>query len=261
MDGDIALSEAAISLKCFHKLADIGVNFPQNSYGEFLDYSNDSENKNIKCVIDAGMFTVKKITEQFEKRILENDIPIFNRFRVISVIKDTDEAGNDYVVGLLAVDKDMQTEYKGKMAEYIKNTRRLEANKNIFGKIQSRLLGGNKNTNPAQIRYDNAAIEEYDGYTEEPIGNKYGYTLFRAVNIIYAAGSPGGIYCDTASVYPTDAEIAEGKAWIEGGKAAIKAIVSALPVRSGMTPYELELIVPRLKWPVPTYGDLLFSVR
>ena len=207
MDGDIALTESALSLRCFHRLADIGVNFPQSDYGEFLGYSDDisGEKKSVKNTIDAGMFTAKKITEQFEKTMLDKSIPIFNRFRVVAIIKDTDDDVTDFVVGLLAIDKDMQIEYKGKMTEYMQNTRRLEANKSIFGKIQKRILRGNtKSISDTQIRMESDSIEEYGDYTEEPVGNKYGYTLFRAVNIIYAAGSPGGIYCSTDSVYPSD---------------------------------------------------------
>ena len=251
MDGDIALSESAMSLRCFYKLADIGVDFPQNSYGEFLDYS-DGENKNIKCVADAGMFTAKKITEQLEKRILNNDIPIFNRFRVISVIKDTDEKGNEFAAGLLAIDKDMQAEYKSQIPDYIRNARRLEANKNIFEKIQKRISGETKNTSLIHIR-ENTKAEKPDEYIEEPEGNIYGYTLFRAINIIYAAGSPGGIYCDTSSAYPSDVTSSFSPAFAAGvyGKNLTETkygITCIMANMSGQSDLDDREIINIFKW-------------
>jgi len=41
MDGDLALCEAALSSQCFYKLADAGVPFPHNRYGEFVGYKTD----------------------------------------------------------------------------------------------------------------------------------------------------------------------------------------------------------------------------
>jgi len=82
------------------------------------------------------------------------NVPIFNRFRVISVIREKNNA-----VGLLAVDKDMR-----------------------------RNQGG----------------------------NKYGYVLFRAANIIYAAGGPAGIYEDGAHLYPGNMTCSFGTAFLAG---------------------------------------------
>ena len=39
VDGDTALAEAANSLACFFHLAEIGVPFPQNEYGEYVSDS------------------------------------------------------------------------------------------------------------------------------------------------------------------------------------------------------------------------------
>ena len=43
-------------------------------------------------------------------------------------------------------------------------------------------------------------------------------------------------------VFPPADEVAAGKAWVERGKADISKKLKGLPVRSGMTPYELELM-------------------
>ena len=39
VDGDVALVEAALSSRCFYRLVELGVPFPENRYGEFVGYS------------------------------------------------------------------------------------------------------------------------------------------------------------------------------------------------------------------------------
>ena len=43
VDGDNALCEAANSARCFLKLAELGVAFPANRYGEFVGYKTDHD--------------------------------------------------------------------------------------------------------------------------------------------------------------------------------------------------------------------------
>ena len=43
MHGDIALTEAALSAKCFYKLVEAGVPFPHNRYGEYIGYKTDHD--------------------------------------------------------------------------------------------------------------------------------------------------------------------------------------------------------------------------
>ena len=43
VDGDIALCEAALSTQGFLKLAELGVPFPRNRYGEYIGYKTDHD--------------------------------------------------------------------------------------------------------------------------------------------------------------------------------------------------------------------------
>ena len=168
MDGDIALVQESLSERCFYRLADLGVDFPKDIYGKFAETDGKT---------DAGFYTAKKITEAANKYIVNGNVPVFNRFRIISVIKSEPEDGEETAAGLLAIDKDMQKTYADKMQDYNLQTRINNANKNIFGKIQDKLKPDKSDKNAK-------AVISYD--PKEPSGNEYGYVLFRAANIIYA---------------------------------------------------------------------------
>ena len=43
VDGDNALCEAALSVRCFMNLCEIGVEFPVNRYGEYIGYKTDHD--------------------------------------------------------------------------------------------------------------------------------------------------------------------------------------------------------------------------
>ena len=45
VDGDIALCEAALSTQGFLKLAELGVPFPTNEYGEYVGYRTDHDTR------------------------------------------------------------------------------------------------------------------------------------------------------------------------------------------------------------------------
>ena len=191
MDGDIALTQAAYSARCFYRLTGLGVDFPQNIYGEFAEYGEAARNA------DAGPLTAKKIAEAAEADTLDKNIPVFNRFRVISVIKDSE----DNAAGILAIDKDMQKTYAEQIREYNLITRINNANRSIFGKI---------------AKYKAAVANAPEPEPEPPQGNEFGYALFRAANIIYATGAPAGIYTDGAHFYQQSATCSFGAALLAG---------------------------------------------
>ncbi len=109
MHGDIALVEATLSLKGFYKLIDIGVPFPHDSYGQYVGYMTDhDENSRASSV---GPLTSKYMTESLEEEVRKNGIEIFDRFLVISILKDK---SNEEATGLLALDiKNMNEENYG----------------------------------------------------------------------------------------------------------------------------------------------------
>lgn len=99
MHGDIALVEAALSLKGFYKLIDIGVPFPHDRYGQYVGYMTDhDENSRASSV---GPLTSKYMTEELEREVLKNETDVFDRFLVISILKD--EKSED-AIGVLAID-------------------------------------------------------------------------------------------------------------------------------------------------------------
>ena len=109
MHGDIALVEATLSLKGFYKLVDIGVPFPHDKYGQYVGYMTDhDENSRASSV---GPLTSKYMTEELEREVLENGTDIFDRYLVISILKDKN---TEDAIGVLAIDiKNIDTENYG----------------------------------------------------------------------------------------------------------------------------------------------------
>ncbi|MDR7813136.1 MAG: FAD-binding protein [Lacrimispora sp.] len=97
MDGDIALCEASLSARCFLKLVNLGVNFPQNRWGEFVGYKTDHDPR---CrATSVGPYTSKQMTECLEQAVREKNIKIFDRMQVIKILSD-----GERVYGLLCLD-------------------------------------------------------------------------------------------------------------------------------------------------------------
>ena len=254
MDGDIALMQAALSARCFYRLADLGVDFTQNIYGEFAEYSKSNDG-GFARIADAGFFTAKKIADAAERNILSKNIPVFNRFRVVSVIKtksaEKSAKTEENAVGILAIDKDMQRIYAEEIEEYNLHTRIKNANKNIFGKIQERLNSSNVNANSKSnkkigiVKYQEAADNLPE--IEKPSGNEFGYVLFKASNIIYAVGGPAGIYDDSTHLYPQNMTCSFGAAFFAGVKG--KNLTETIFAESYISPDN------NFKWKIE--GDLL----
>lgn len=102
MDGDIAMAEAAGSLRAFYHLVDIGVPFPFNHNGEYIGYKTDHDP--LSRGTSAGPFTSKYMTNLLEEEAEDLGIPIFDGYQVIKLLTETD--GDELVVsGLLALDK------------------------------------------------------------------------------------------------------------------------------------------------------------
>ncbi|TCK98639.1 succinate dehydrogenase/fumarate reductase flavoprotein subunit [Natranaerovirga hydrolytica] len=100
MHGDIALVEAALSLKGFYNLINIGVPFPHDEYGQYVGYKTDhDENSRASSV---GPLTSKYMTEKLEEQVKKNQTDIFDQFLVIGILKDEE---NEEAIGILAVDK------------------------------------------------------------------------------------------------------------------------------------------------------------
>ena len=99
VDGDVALCEAAASAGGFFHLAQLGVPFPTNEYGEYVGYKTDHDP--YRRATSAGPYTSKLMTEALERSVREKHIPIFDRMQVIELLV---EEGR--IAGLLCLDLD-----------------------------------------------------------------------------------------------------------------------------------------------------------
>ncbi len=103
MHGDLALSEAANSLRCFFHLAELGLPFPKNEYGEYVGYRTDHDDSS--RATSCGPLTSKLMTEALESKVRAFDIPVFDGFRVVNIVRNDQRA-----LGLLAIEKSKQTQ-------------------------------------------------------------------------------------------------------------------------------------------------------
>ncbi len=97
VDGDVALCEAANSVRSFMKLAQLGVDFPTNEYGEYVGYKTDHDP--YTRATSVGPYTSKKMTEVLEASVLSKGITILDKCLAIQVL-----TAEDKVTGLLCID-------------------------------------------------------------------------------------------------------------------------------------------------------------
>ena len=103
MHGDIALVEAALSAGAFYKLANIGVPFPHNKFGEYVGYKTDHDPR--QRATSAGPLTSKFMTEKLQEQVESKHIKIFDGYLVIGIL--TDKRGSETkAVGLVAINTD-----------------------------------------------------------------------------------------------------------------------------------------------------------
>ncbi len=83
-DGDVALCEAALSLRCFFHLCNLGVPFPHNRFGEYVGYRTDHDS--MERASSCGPLTSRYMTEALEREAVGKGIPIFDGWQVISLL-------------------------------------------------------------------------------------------------------------------------------------------------------------------------------
>ncbi len=86
VDGDTALAEAALSARCFYHLADLGVPFVQNEYGEFVGYKTDHDPK--ARAASAGPLTVQEMCAALYREVERRKIPVAEGITPVKIIKD-----------------------------------------------------------------------------------------------------------------------------------------------------------------------------
>lgn len=99
MHKDTAFIEAANSTKCFLRLVDYGVPFPQDEYGRFIGYQTDHDNA--KRGTSIGPLTSKYMTERLEQKALSyENITFYDKTTVLKVV-----VKNNVAVGLVCLEE------------------------------------------------------------------------------------------------------------------------------------------------------------
>ena len=115
VNGDTALAEAAGSVRSFLKLADLGVPFPTNRYGEYVGYQTDHALN--KRATSAGPLTSKYMTEALEKSVRQNGTPILDRMLAFRLL-----VSDQKVRGVLCLDMNaLETANRGLTVIYARN--------------------------------------------------------------------------------------------------------------------------------------------
>ena len=102
VDGDNALCEAALSVPCFIRLAELGVPFPHDRYGQYIGYKTDHDPR--RRATSAGPYTSRQMTECLERAVCAAGVPLLDRMLVIQVLQE-----GGAVCGLLCLDQQAQT--------------------------------------------------------------------------------------------------------------------------------------------------------
>ncbi len=97
VDGDNALCEAALSVRSFMNLCELGVEFPVNRYGEYVGYKTDHDP--YARATSAGPLTSKFMTEALQKKAALLGIKIYNDYLAVEILKK-----DGAVCGLLCID-------------------------------------------------------------------------------------------------------------------------------------------------------------
>lgn len=103
VDGDQALCEAALSVRCYCQLVELGVPFPCNEFGEYMGYKTDHDRG--RRATSAGPYTSRMMTECLERRVRELGIPVYDGMQMIRLLV---EKGTVY--GVLCLDRNQETE-------------------------------------------------------------------------------------------------------------------------------------------------------
>ena len=97
-DGDLALVEAALSSQCFYHVAELGLAFPQNEYGEYIGQGTGGENA--RRSFSCGPDTAGQMHAALLREVKKRQIPVLYGYQVVKLFTDEKRCK---VVGLLAL--------------------------------------------------------------------------------------------------------------------------------------------------------------
>ena len=82
--GDVALIEAALSVRCFMNLVNLGVPFPNDEFGQYIGYKTDHDPK--RRATSCGPYTSKEMCQALIKAIKSLNIPVAEKRTVGELI-------------------------------------------------------------------------------------------------------------------------------------------------------------------------------
>lgn len=97
VDGDIALCEAALSVRSFYRLVEMGVPFPCTEFNEYMGYKTDHDHG--RRATSAGPYTSKLMTESLERAVKNMNVTILDHYQMIKILTQ-----NEKVYGILCLD-------------------------------------------------------------------------------------------------------------------------------------------------------------
>lgn len=100
MHGDLALVEASTSTRAFFNLADLGVPFPTDSYGQYAGYKTDHDPS--QRATSIGPYTSREMCKALIKAVNQAGIPILEKRDVIELIT-IEEKGKKRAAGAIAI--------------------------------------------------------------------------------------------------------------------------------------------------------------
>jgi succinate dehydrogenase/fumarate reductase flavoprotein subunit len=100
MHGDLALVEAALSPRAFFNLVNLGVDFPRDSYGQFVGYKTDHDP--LRRATSCGPYTSRDMCRALIAEVQRRDITILENRNVVSLLTQAD-SGSTRTVGAVAV--------------------------------------------------------------------------------------------------------------------------------------------------------------
>ena len=89
MHGDIALIEAALSPRAFHNLANMGVPFPHDLYGQYIGYKTDHDPK--RRATSCGPYTSRDMCNSLIAEVERRNIPVFEKENAVKLLTDSDK--------------------------------------------------------------------------------------------------------------------------------------------------------------------------
>ncbi|MEM4248490.1 MAG: SUMF1/EgtB/PvdO family nonheme iron enzyme [Candidatus Nanoarchaeia archaeon] len=102
MHGDLALIEAALSVRAFMNLVNLGVPFPRDKYGQFVGYKTDHDPR--QRATSIGPYTSREMCRALIKKVKELKIPVYENRNAVELLV-IEEKGAKRAGGVIVVNE------------------------------------------------------------------------------------------------------------------------------------------------------------